>query len=47
MKGHKLLARIIPIGLEYEKRLSEVFRHSDLAIAQRLGISANLPKLEQ
>jgi MarR family transcriptional regulator, organic hydroperoxide resistance regulator len=48
-KGHKLLVRIIPIGLEYEKEVVRGISHSDLAIAQRVlkHLYVNLPKLEQ
>jgi DNA-binding MarR family transcriptional regulator len=48
-KGHKLLARIIPIGLAYEKQVVRGIPHSDLAIAQRVlkHLYANLPKLER
>ena len=48
-KGDKLLARIVPIGLEYEKQVVRGIPRSDLATAQRVlkHLYANLPKLDQ
>jgi DNA-binding MarR family transcriptional regulator len=47
-KGRKLLAHIIPIGLDYEKQVVQGISRSDLAIAQRVlkHLYANLAKLE-
>ena len=46
-KGQKLLARIIPIGIEYEKQVVQGIPHSDVATAQRVlkHLYENLPKL--
>ncbi len=48
-KGQKLLDRIIPIGVEYEKQVVQGISRSDLATAQRVlkHLYANLPNLEK
>jgi hypothetical protein len=42
------VARIIPIGIDYEKQLVKDISASDVAIAQRVlkQMYANLPKLK-
>jgi MarR family transcriptional regulator, organic hydroperoxide resistance regulator len=48
-KGERLLDRIIPIGIEYEKQVVQGIPHSELATAQRVlkHLYENLPKLEE
>jgi MarR family transcriptional regulator, organic hydroperoxide resistance regulator len=47
-KGQRLVARIIPIGVDYEKQLVKSISASDVAIAQRVlrKMYANLPELK-
>ena len=46
LKGQSLVARIIPIGIDYEKQLIKDISASDVAVAQRVlrKMYANLPK---